>query len=224
MKIVAVHGEDTLRSRARFMQIVKGVKKKGWEVIHLDPKSDFETQLTNRSLFEDNNLYIVEDFSKLTSLKTDWLKNNQEKFDSQLLLYSKKNINLNSLKKISKNVKSEKFDVKNQVFKFADSLIPGNSENALKLFREIIKNGEPIELLVALIAKNFRDMFWILHGGVGLSYPDWRIKKLKSAANKFTKKELGDIISTLADIDYKSKTTDVNASLLLEMLIVEKLS
>lgn len=223
MKIVAVHGDDTKTSRDRFVQITKGVKKKGWDVVYLDPNSDFETQLSSKSLFGDENLYVIEEASSLSATKIDWISKNNLKFNSQLLLYSKKLIPAATLKRISKDIKSEKFEVTKNIFKFTDSLLPGNGEVALKLLRELEENKEPLELLIALIAKNFRDMLWVLHGGKGLAYPDWRIKKLRAQAGKFTKHELGDIIANLAEIDYKSKTTDVDAFLLLEMLILEKL-
>lgn len=223
MKLVIVHGEDAKKSRERFVTITKGVKKKGWSVVYLKPEANFESELTNKSLFEDENLYVVEEATKLSPSKLDWISKNSDKFDSQLFIYSKKKLPATTLKKFPKNASVEEFSLPKIIFSFTDSLFPGNSERALNLLKQLEQEKQPFELLVSLMGKYFRDLYWIQHGGVGLTYPDWRMRKLKTTANKFTKGEIEDIITNLADIDYRSKSSDVNVWLLLEMLILEKL-
>jgi DNA polymerase III delta subunit len=80
----------------------------------------------------------------------------------------------------------------------------------------------PMELLVAMLARHLRDLYWVLEGGAGMNLPSWRAGKLHTQAVKFTKETLQDTINALAEIDIKSKTSDTDARFLFEILIAEK--
>ena len=222
MKIVVIHGDDIKSSRERFNTIVKGVKKKGWSVNTLSSKDNIESKLTSLSIFDTQDLYVIDDISDFSQKDLDWIIKNEKKFTSQLLIFSKKPILKTLLKKLN-DAKIEEFTLPKNLFNFIDSLYPGNSTLAIKLFENLMKEKQPLELLISLMAKQFRDMLWILSGGEGLTYPEWRKKKLRTQANKYSIIELENIITCLSDIDYKSKTSDINTQLLVEMLIVENL-
>lgn len=222
MKIVVLHGDDTDKTYKRFSTILNGVKKKGWNVEEIDIKDDIKNKLVNSSLFESNILYTVKNAEKIDKQTLAWLSENHQKFDSQILLYSSKKLSATYLKNLPKSAKYEIFEKPVLLWKFLDSIYPGNSKNSLKFFTQLTKT-EAVELLISLIGGLVRDMY-IVHSDGKLPYPDWRAQKISRQARKFTKDELKSIITELAEIDYKSKTSDIDASLLIEMLLVKSLA
>lgn len=222
MKIVLLHGENTEESYKRYMQIVQTIKKRGWSVVRISPNSEnIADKLVNKSLFGEENLYVIKTAEKISPNFLKWINNNHEKFSSQLLLYSEKKLPANIKKLLPNSVKIEEFELPKLIFNFVDSLVPNNSKNALSLFSKL--GDEPTELLIALIGKQFRDIYWVLSGG-SPNYPDWRMRKIKNHAGKFTKLEVESIINELAQIDLKSKTSDADVNLLLEMFIINNFS
>lgn len=220
MKLVLVHGENNLESYMRFNTIVSGIKKRGWEIIRLNSDENIADKLVNSSLFGENNLYVLKDAQKISPNMLDWLNKNHKKFSSQLLLYTDKKLSANLKKLLPKETKIEEFELPKLIFNFVDSLVPNNSKNILKNFKKL---EEPRELLIALIGKQFRDIYWIINGGNPL-YPSWRLNKIKSHTQKFSIVEIEDIISQLSEIDLKSKTSDVDVDLQLEMFFVRNFS
>lgn len=220
MKIVLIHGTDSEKSYERYMQIVNAIKKRGWNFEKLKPDENVADKLVNTSLFGEDSLYVVKNAEKISSDSLKWLANNHEKYSSQLMLYSEKKFPSNLKKLLPKNAKQEEFELPKLIFNFVDSLIPNNSNNILKLFSKL---DEPRELLIALIGKQFRDIYWLMNGN-GPNYPSWRLGKIKRHTQKFAKAEVETIIIELAEIDVKSKTSDTDVDLLLEMFFVKNFS
>lgn len=224
MKIVVVSGEDTAKSRSRFVQIVAGVKAKSWEVVPIKLQDDtaLAEKLTGTSMFPGEVLYAIDGVKKLTATQLKWLKENLDKYDGSLLIYSDGALPVTIKNALPKSAKFENFEVPKIIFAFLEAFYPGNMKRVLELFEELLKEN-PVEVLVVMITRQLRDLYWVLDGGKGLTYPPWRMGKLKAQAAKFTKEGLRDTISALAELDIKSKTSDVDAKALLEMLIIEKL-
>lgn len=224
MKLVLIHGDAAVISRERFHKIVKGVKKKGWETIRLNVDDSFslKERLTSNSLFNQNILYIFEKANKIPASELKWLNENINEVEGSLLFYSDKKLPQTFLKNLPKKIQIENFDLPKIIFSFLDNLYQGNSKKALSLFEEVIKT-ESMEFIVALMARQFRDLYWVLEDQRTMTYPSWRLNKLSNQARKYTKLVLGDIIHSLAEIDYQSKTSDIDTRLLLELLIVENL-
>jgi DNA polymerase III delta subunit len=224
MKIVVVYGEDEARARARYHQIIQGVKKKEWEVVSLTSKGNFSLaeKLTSTSLFSDRVLYTLENLNKLALSELKWLAKNSDNYEGSLLIFHKGNIPPATRAAFPKSAKYEKFEVPQVLFTFLDSFYPGNSKRALGLFEELL-GKEAQELVVAMLARHLRDLYWVMEGASGMNIQSWRLGKLKSQANKFTKENLRDTIEELSNIDYQSKSGTKNTRFLLELLITEKL-
>lgn len=203
MKIVVLQGDNTARARARYSQIVSGVKKRGWDVVEVDPKRKLAEQLVSTDLFTSDILYTIDGIRGVNSRDIEWLAKNSSKYDGSLLIYIEGKLPAPAKKVLPKSIKIETFELPVLLWQFIDSFYPGNSKRCLYLLEELLKK-EPVELLIALLARKLRDYY-------------------RGNSNKFTKELLVDTIDSLAELDYKSKTSDVNAKLLLEMLIAEKL-
>lgn len=225
MKIVVLYGEDESKARQRFAQIVRDVKKKEWEVVSLNSKGNFNLaeKLTSTSLFSDRVLYTLDNLKKLPLSELKWLSKNSDNYEGSLLVFHKGNLPPATRAAFPKSTKYEKFEIPQIIFTFLESLYPGNSTRALSLFEELLKK-DASELVIAMLARHLRDLYWVMDGADGMNVQSWRLGKLKSQANKFTKESLKGTIEELANIDYQSKTGAKNTRFLLEIMIITQLS
>lgn len=224
MKIVVVSGEDSAAARNRYYQIISGVKKKGWEIMRIsaDDKISIGEKLTGASLFPDEILYTIDDIKKVSIHNLKWVGKNADKYQGSLLIYCAGKLPATIKNALPKNAKYENFDLPKIIFQFLESFHPGNAKRTLEYLEELLKDN-PMEVIMLMLGRHLRDLYWILEGGKGMNLPSWRAGKLKTQAMKFTKEKLRDTISALAEIDIKSKTSDTDARFLLEILIAEKL-
>jgi len=224
MKIVVIYGEDEAAARARYAQIITGVKKKNWEVVNLKLSDNFKLaeRLSSGSLFPGEILFTLEDLKKTPVSELRWLKENFDKYEGSLLLFTKGGVPFAVRNALPKDAKYEKFDEPQIIWTFLDSFYPGNSKKCLSNLSELLK-GSAIELVIAMLARHLRDLYWVKEGGKGMNVSGWRMSKLKAQAAKFTKEALADTITTLAEVDIMSKTGGADSRFLLEILIAEKL-
>ena len=125
----------------------------------------------------------------------------------------------------SKNTNSQKeeeFEPPKTIYKFLDSFYPENFLMSKKYLNLVLEN-ESIEMVFATLAKHMRDLFWIKSDPKTMSYPTWRMEKLKMQAKKYSLQELKEMIKNLSKIDIKVKTSDKTILTLLDLLIIRKL-
>ncbi len=108
------------------------------------------------------------------------------------------------------------------IFKFLEAWRSGNAPGCLRLLHGVTER-EPVELVVGLLGRQLRDLYWVKSGGKGLAYPDWRAGKLKKQAAGFSEKELGAMIAELAEIDVKAKRSEVEILPSLDLMIMAAL-
>src|SRR3989344_6897112 len=205
MKVVLIHGDNVAESRNRFQKIINGVKKKGWETVRLnaDDRFSLKERLTSNSLFDQNILFYFEKAYKVPVSELKWLDTNIDKVEGSLLFYSEKKLPQTFIKSLPKKTSVETFELPKIIFNFLDNLYPGNSKKALSLFEEVIRT-ENMEFVVALMARQIRDLYWVITNSDSMSYPSWILSKLAFQARKYTKEKLKGIIGELAEIDIKS--------------------
>lgn len=222
MKVVVVSGDDREKARRRYVQIIAGVKKKKWEVVGINPTLSLAEQLVSTGLFTSDILYSIDGVNKTSPAELKWLGKNSDTFEGSLLIYADGKLPALLKKVLPKNTKFETFETPQVVWRFLDSFYPGNGREAIRLFEELAAS-EALELTIAMLARHLRDLCWVSEGAKGMNVQAWRMSKLGAQARKFTKEGLVDTIDALADIDYKSKTSDFDARLGLTMMIAERL-
>jgi DNA polymerase III delta subunit len=178
--------------------------------------------LRSNSLFNAKRLFILENINKLAKKSLDWLFDNVQKIDGYLIIYQESILGVTITKSLPKGSKIEEFSLPKLIFKFSDSFFPGNGANCLKLLHEIIKT-EPVGFVFSLLAKHLRDLYWVLAAPKTLSYPDWRITRLKNQSQHFDGENLKEIISLLAEADILAKTSKANLLDSLDRIIITKL-
>lgn len=221
MKIVCIYGNDELKAKSRMLDIVKGVKKKQWQVQYVT--AALSKNLRLNSLFEDNILFVCENPMKLTDADWEWLSKNNSESDASFLLLFKSTVPAKVKKLLPKDTKYEEFKVSQSVFAFIDAFYPGNAKRALALLKQTTAT-EPLELVFALLARQIRDLYWTMVSPETFSAPDWKASKVKTLAKKFGEEKLKRLINSLATADMDAKTSQTPLEISLDRIIVKELS
>lgn len=211
MKVIVLHGDDTDKSYKRLSTFMDVAKKRGWEII----TNEFPN---TPSLFGIERLIIFRDYKLLT--KND-IKN-FGMFDGTLVVYHDSILPQTFLKLMPQDFKMEKFELPKILFTFLDSFYPGNSKQCLSLLHDLTKNTA-IELVFFMLSRHLKDLYLVGINPKTTQYPSWRLSKLKSQSIKFGQEKLKQIISKMADIDIKVKTSKADLLTELDLLIIKHL-
>jgi DNA polymerase III delta subunit len=224
MNIILIHGDYSIKSYARLLKFLEVAKERGWEISWFDKDKNlaFLEIATNAGLFSKNKIIVVRGFSSLNSKDLEWLKEKNEYIETTLVIYEDGELPRAKIAKLPKNTKLEEFKLPKIIFKFLESLYPGNSKNSLQIFCDLIKR-EPPEFIFSLCAKTFRDLYWIKVSPETLPYPSWRLSKLRKQSSYYSLPKLSHIINNLAKIDIKVKTSEANVEDSLDHLIITQL-
>lgn len=222
MKIAIVHGEHTELARKRFSTIIDKVRSRGSEIVEVDLEVALGEQIVGRSLFGSESLFVVEEVRKLSKKDVEWLVENIEGLEGNLLAYGKGTVAASLLRPFGKKAKIEKFDIPKLVFKFLGMIYPGNSGEVIRVLHDIVRH-EAVEFVFAMMASLLRDLYWVRVSPSSIPYPSWRVARLESQAGKFEDGQIERIIGRLADIDMKVKTSSANLLQELDLLIISEL-
>ncbi|MFV1917153.1 MAG: hypothetical protein ACC618_01550 [Patescibacteria group bacterium] len=224
MKIFVIHGDYTIKSYERLHEIINSSKKKGWVIERISAKDSLSLpeRLTAKSLFENKNLYVVNELNSLTKADFEWLKKKSDGLEGHLVLYSGGTVGKRALNFLAKGYKVEEYKLPKLIWKFLESFYPGNAKNSLELLHEVIKNEAP-EFVFALLARQMRDVYWVSLEAKSVPYPSWRVGKLRGQAKKFKNGQLEKIIKELAEADIKAKTSKTSLQDSLDFLIATHL-
>ena len=222
MKITLIQGTHIVDSRKRFQQILDGIHKRGWEVIHLSKAVQIPEMLSGTSLFEENRLFVLEDPKLLDEKNLKYLEKKAKSLDSNLLIYSQNKAGVKIQNVAKKHGKIENYELPKHIWAFLDSLFPGNSAKSIKMLHEV-KKHEPTEFTFALISSLFRDLYWIKVDTKSLNINTWRKSKLTGQAAKFSQQQLKTAINSLAQIDIKAKLSQATLPQSLDLFILKNL-
>ncbi|MCS7092318.1 MAG: hypothetical protein NZM26_03130 [Patescibacteria group bacterium] len=221
MKTVVLHGENTLASFERLSKFIDIAVQRGWEIVRINKAGTSLSQaLRSQSLFNNNKLFVVEDIRFLSKKDYDYLKRTD--IDANLVIYSDKVLTKNQILSFPKNTKFESFTIPKKIWMFLESIYPKNAKSCLRLFQHVCKNEAPAEMLLALMARQMRDVY-LYKMGMG-NLPNWKAAKIISQARKFEDSEIIlQILDELAKIDIKVKTSNADLEDELAFLLVQKL-
>lgn len=223
MNIIVVHGEDTAKSYERLKKFIATAKDRSWEVFYLDESSlSFEENLSSSSLFGNERFFILTDIKLLGKKQFEWLNKKCAVLLGNLIIYFEGGLNTPFLKSLPKNSKIEEYKLPKLIWSFLDHIYPKNYKLVLKELHKIIEEEAP-EFVFSLIAKLFRDLYWVKTDAPTVPYPSWRVGKLKIQSSKFNEDELKEIIEKLSLIDIDVKTGKADLTSELDLLFLTKL-
>ncbi len=222
MKITLIHGDHVTLSRERFYSIMSRVKARGWEVVHLNGQDLSALDgLINASLFNTNQLYVIEDVDKIPSHELKWLEKNHTRLETNLLIWHRKELGQRLIRSLPKNTSFEVFKLPKIIFTFLEDIKPKNAASALKKL-QVIKKTEPPEFVLALLAQHLRDLTIAKLDG-NLPYPNWRANKIIAQARAFDESRLKSFIKDLAQADVDAKTGGPPLATSLDLILMTHL-
>jgi len=222
METIVVHGEYTKDSYHRIKQFVESAKSRGWEVITLDKNDQQFSNYLTPSLFQKKRLLIVNDYKLITSEDFKYLGRNKDSIDLTLVVYHKGAIPQPMIKRLPNVKKIETFDPPKIIYKFLESVYPGNSLEYLKLLHFLLEQDQ-IELIFYLLSMHFKDLYWVKGDPSSVPYASWKVSKLESQARKFKDGQLEKIIGEMAKIDLMVKTSKKDLTHELDLMLVSQL-
>jgi hypothetical protein len=210
--ILIIHGNDLASSRDYYSK----EKDKLESPILMEGESLTYEQVfqaaENKTFFDSKTVLAIENFFSKN-------KSNSIEF-KKVIEYLNSNNNLEIIfwedteiskanQTIIKNASVKTFSYPQVLFKFLDSLKPGNSENIIKLVYELKKNVEN-ELIFFMIIRQFRLMIGQLGEGQKIDevkrLQSWQTGKLSKQASLFGKEKLVRLYQQLFEIDLSQKT------------------
>lgn len=218
MKVVALFGSDSDRVTSRMLDIVRGVKKKGYRVSEIQSKTSFREALSETSLFEENVLYVCEGASKRGEADWEWISKNADASASSILFTFGETIPVKIKKLLPSDAKLEEFKVPVIIFQFLDSLSPGNKA-CLPLLKKVTAT-EPVELVFSLLVSQLRDMYWVLTDPGSFTGPDWKKGKLATQAKKIGREKLQSAFDELSQIDLDVKSSVGSLTIFLDKFLI----
>lgn len=222
MKMIVLHGENTAKSFERLSKFVDSASDRGWEIVRIgNTNTNLADTLRTQGLFGDNRLFLIENIKSLAKKDYDYLKKLED--DITLVAYSDKELTKTQISSFPSNTKFESFMIPKKIWIFLDSIYPKNSKACITLFSEVCETEAPAEMILALIARQLRDVF-LLKKGISANTPSWKIGKLTNQVKRFSDAEsVKDMLFSLSEIDIKVKTSDYNLKDELAFLMATKL-
>jgi len=220
MKITVLYGEDIVASRARFGKIIDGVKKRGWDVVHINQKESLRDQLSSQMLIDSGSLYVIEDGGKIEERDWEWMKD--ANLDLNLLIWQKGALVPCLKKNLPKETRYEVFEMPKLIFKLCETVWPGNVNVAIKLFHKVIET-ENVEFILAMLARHLRELWIVKNDPKNTNYLDWKRSKLKALSGKYEEWELKKVINELAKADIDAKTGGIDLVTSLDLILLTHL-
>jgi hypothetical protein len=223
MKIIVLHGDDINRLSIRLSSFVGECQKRGWEVLrdHKDSMA-LKEALRSKDLFSSDKIVICDDLKMIDKKFLSWLDSSAKDLPATLIICSAKTLTSTFLKSLPKGTVVENFELPKIIWKYLDSLIPGNADNSLRLLHELLET-QASDFVFYMLTRHFRDLFWVISDEKNCPYQGWRLSKLKTQASKFGISNLQDIIENMAQIDIRCKTSKSNLKDELDLLFALKL-
>lgn len=207
--MIILHGENIVLSRKELDSLIKDLPD---EVVRLDGHrlslADLKQAVESRSLFGKDRLVVLENhFSRRPSQEKEailsYLKKNQPK---NLILWEGKTIDGRSLTAF-KRARVKKFSLTPFIFKFLETLRPGNQKESFNLLHRCLKQDPP-EMVFFMLTRQIRSLIIACDlGEKGLTrLAPWQKSKLIKQAKQFRLEKLLWLHQQLLKIDFDQKT------------------
>jgi DNA polymerase III gamma/tau subunit len=176
----------------------------------------------SNSLFSQEKLILIFDNKFENSIISD-VKNLDKNFD--LIIWIKKQLIYSKLSKIDNTWKIYNFKPEPLIFKFLESIYPGNFKQALVYYRQLMNINSEFSFLFQMLAKHFRNLLLIKS-----NYPkitnlsDWQITKINQQSTKFNQKTLFLAYRLFCKFDYQLKIGMVDNPHFVLSLFIHKLT
>lgn len=222
--ITIIHGENTVQSRQKLLELESSYKAKSVTIKRLEAKSlglaDLETALGSDSLFGEDKVVVIEELhSQPKSAKQDGLFQQILAANIPIILWEKRALTKTMLSKL-KPEKEFEFKLPQVLFKWLDSVSGDKKTKAtqLKLLHQVLA-GEDEQLCFIMLIRQIRLLIQA-KDNFPLKGAPFMVTKLKKQSQSFTLEQLLSAHSKLLSLDMKQKTSATALSLGAELDIL----
>jgi len=215
MKSTIIHGENQPVSRKKFIELIKEAKKGNLDIIRVDWKKNSEKDLRtlsmSQSLLSLGVCVAVENFFT-GNKKAQEIIDELDLKNTIFLFWEDKQLTPATQKKLQSKFLILDFPIPQTIFNFLNSVTPKNAKNMIKLFEEARKTN-PDEMLLVMLARHVRLLYWAKIEPTTMSMPDWMKKRFIAQARDFNKDQLLNLHGQLLDLDRKAKKSQLPENL-----------
>jgi len=211
--ILIIHGNDIETSRNFYFEeknkLVNPVFINGDGITY----DQIFQALENNTFFEETKQLIIENFFSKNKSTTNEFKKIVEYLNSNknfnVLFWDNDEDSKASLNYF-KTANVRQFSYPQNMFTFLDNLRPGNGQNSIKLFHELLKTMAA-ELIFFMITRQFRVMLSLEKGEIDevKRMAPWQLSKFKNQAGFFKGNKLLKTYNQLFEIEINQKTGKV---------------
>lgn len=216
--MLILHGENLVASRVDLTRRISHHKTLGDEIIKFVGNQLNLTQITqaleSNSIFGQKRLVVIENLlsAARSAEKEKNLNYLKQTSPENLILWEGKKIDGRILAHFK--AKAILYDLAPIIFRFLDSLAPGNQRNSIWLLHQCLAKDPP-ELVFYMLGRQIKSLILAADLGLrGLSgMPEWKKSKIISQAKKFGLDKLLKLYRVLLNIEYQQKTGQTPFSL-----------
>lgn len=208
--MIILQGENIAKSRTELINNIRAAKNKK-EIIRLDGGkinlTDLIQALESPSFFANQKLIVIENLISRKDKEGKKIIEHLEKQTQEEIIWWEPKLFTPSLQKKLKEAKILTFKISPIIFKFLESLKPGNTLQSLKLLKECQKQ-DSAEIIFYMLARQARLLIQAQDKNAPglLNGPPWLKNKFISQAKKFSSKDLLNFHQQLLVIDYQIKS------------------
>lgn len=204
MKTVIISGEDTQKARKRYGDIIAKMSARAAQTVPVKAGAgDVMRVVAGGNLFAEEQLFTIDNGKDLSAEEIAYISSIDTDSPGNILIFVT-GATPQALVKGLPNAVYETFAVPKDLFPFLESLYPGNAKAALSLYTRLAHSEAP-ELIIAMILRHLRDLWWVTVDPKSTGYPDWRQGKLSRQAQKYKGEALHTFYESLVNLDLAVK-------------------
>ena len=216
--MIILHGDDVRKSYQRLIDISGDYKSQGYElIVHDNGAPDITSvrqEMGSTGLFGISKCFIFKNFLSSSKSKNKdkviALLNDSE--NQPVIFWDDKALSATILKPFPR-AKVENFPISPVIFKFLDSLRPGNTKTILLSWKKILEEGTEPEFAFAMLCRQIKLLIQAKSGPSFLKLAPYPARLINAQATSFTLDHLLDLYERLYRIDVKIKTGATTVSL-----------
>jgi DNA polymerase III delta subunit len=209
--MIILHGEDTTKSYQRLIELTENMKARQCEVLIHDEQdidiTSFRQEIGSSDLFGSTKCIVVKNFLSGTKSKNkerliDVIKSNNHQ---EIIFWDSKMVSVTMLRSFPE-AKVENFSISPVIFKFLDSLRPGNTKQIVLSWKKLLDEDTEPEFVFAMLVRQIKLLIQAKSAPVKLKLAPYPARLISTQATYFTIDHLLELYRQLYDIDLKIKT------------------
>ncbi len=207
-------GENSISSYQAYFELKKNYQNKNYQILNInfDDLENIHCWLgENQSLFAEKKVFFSQNLLKKFNNKNPKIKKIIDQLirerQVEIVDWEEETTAKNLTISKNKNVIIKEFKLKENIFKLAESLYPGNLKSFIYLLNQLSDNISEY-LIFTIIIKQIRNLILIKLNQLDKKLASWQIYKLKFQSKKWSLDKLINFYQSLYNLEIKEKTSN----------------